>query len=98
MDKAFQLILSALAIVTKLRGLAASPDYALAVLALLMDSQGKGMEAANTYRLVLAEPFGAASRWFDDQFGRFIPNSQPALYMQSDERWLAIEHLYQSLL
>jgi hypothetical protein len=45
----------------------------------------------------LAKPFAAASRWFADMFASLIPHSPPAGLMPPEERWAAIEQLYDSL-
>jgi predicted ATPase/DNA-binding XRE family transcriptional regulator len=97
LDKAKQYILSALSIATELRGLLATPDYPLAVWALMLADQGKNEEANAVYQLVLSEPLGAASQWFAELFGRFIPHTPPASFMPPEERWTAITHLYQTL-
>jgi hypothetical protein len=52
---------------------------------------------AENYQLVLAEPFGAASRWFEEMCGRFITQTPSANVMSPEERWTAITQLYQSL-
>jgi predicted ATPase/DNA-binding XRE family transcriptional regulator len=96
LEKAHQLALTALTISTELRGLASTPDYALSALALLLAHDGDDEQAASVYQLVLAEPFGAASRWFADLCGRFIPYSPPAGFMLPEERWAAIEQLSRS--
>ena len=96
-EKARDLIASALAIVTKIHGLLASPDYALAVWALMLADRGEYEQAVNVYHLVLAEPLGEASRWFEDLFGRFIPHTLPSTYMPPEERWATITQLYQTL-
>ncbi len=98
MEKAKDYLLSALAIVSDLRGLLASPDYPLAVWALVLSDKGDYERAATVYRLVLAEPLGAASHWFEDLFGRFIPYDLPVNPMPAQERWKVIAQLYQSLL
>ena len=97
LEKARQFILSALAIVTEIRGLWSSPGYPLAVWALILADQGEYERADSVYQLVLAEPFGAASRWFADIAGRFIPHSPPPSFMPPEDRWAAIVQLYQSL-
>jgi hypothetical protein len=97
LDKAKQYILSALSIATELRGLLATPDYPLAVWALMLAGRGKNEEANAVYQLVLSEPLGAASPWFAEQFGRFIPHTPPASLMPPEERWTAITQLYQTL-
>jgi tetratricopeptide (TPR) repeat protein len=97
LDEARLLVLSALRIVTEIRGLTASPGFALAVWALLLADQGEYEQAASVYQLVLAEPFAAASRWFADMFAGLIPHSPPAGLMPPEERWAAIGQLYDSL-
>jgi tetratricopeptide (TPR) repeat protein len=96
-EKARQNVASALAIVTELRGLASSPDYALAVWAMLLAEQGEYERAAGVYQLVITEPFGAASRWFADMSGRFVPHSPPAGPIPPEERWATIAQLFRSL-
>lgn len=98
LEMARDYLLSALAIVSDLRGLLATPDYPLAVWALMLADRGDHERAAFVYRLVLAEPLGAASQWFEDMFGRFIPHNLPANPMPPQERWTVIAQLYQSLL
>lgn len=97
LESARQLMQSALAIATRVRGLAATPDYALAVWAMLLADQGEYERAAEVYQLVLAEPFGAASRWFADQCGRFVPHSRPDAFMPHEVRWAAISRLVNTL-
>ena len=97
LDRAKQQVLSALAIVSDLRGLLATPSYPLAVWALMLVDQGDYEQAATIYQLVRAEPLGAASQWFEDIFGRFMPHDPPTSLMLPEERWTAIEHLYQTL-
>ncbi len=96
-ERARQEVAAALAIVDELRGLAASPDYALVVWAMLLAGQGEQARAAEVYGLVLAEPFGAASRWFADLCGRHVPHSPPAGIMPPEERWEAIAEISATL-
>jgi hypothetical protein len=97
LEKAKQSVLAALAIIAELRGLMSSPDYPLGVWAVMLSDQGEYDQATDVYQLVLAEPFGAASRWFEDMCGRFISHSPRSSIMSPEERWAAITQLYQSL-
>ena len=97
LEKAQSHILSAMTIVTEIRGLLSSPNYPLAVWALILADRGDHEQAAYVYRLVLAEPLGAASQWFEDLFGRFISHTPPTSLMRPEERWEAIQQLYQTL-
>ena len=97
LETAKQYVLSALKIVAEIRGLLSSPDYPLAVWALILADQGEHEQANDVYQLVLAEPLGKSSLWFADIFGRFIPHHPSDDIMPPDERWEVIEQLYQSI-
>ncbi|MFN2137519.1 MAG: tetratricopeptide repeat protein [Candidatus Promineifilaceae bacterium] len=86
-------MISALELVVGKRGLVASPSFPLAVWAMMLAGEGKQESAEEMYRLVLADPLAAASRWFADIFGRLFPEVTPPGPMSQEERWAAIERL-----